>query len=259
MSNARSLVLAVFTASALSGCTSGPVWQNRYGPDPIIAASDVQAFSRRQQDVLNAFVASSPEGLYDADSIDYYEVVQSGFNYVDEKCDNYLRSLFILDRRRDRVRGGFLLLDKSTTAILNAASASQQAIVIVAQAFGLAAGFTDIFANSYLYNEPSILFSTVDKMRHAYREQAAEEEAEIVTAAAAYGRIRGYLALCMPQTIEAKISETISAATATTEKKSDSAAGGATGSAAAPQGAATGAGGGESRTDGEVPPRVRLQ
>ena len=104
------------------------------------------------------------------------------------------------------IKGALVLLDKTTGAILTAANASKVSIEIVAQAFGFSQGITDIVANSYLFSlPPSTVTKNVKDAQFAYRGQTETDKLTISSAALAYARIRGYLALCFPQSIEAQI------------------------------------------------------
>jgi hypothetical protein len=65
------------------------------------------------------------------------------------------------------------------------------------------------------------VISVVGKMRSAYRRQTIKYAGSIATRADAYARIRGYLVLCMPPTIEARIHSVLQNAEATSNGKGD--------------------------------------
>ncbi|MAS05939.1 MAG: hypothetical protein CL534_14835 [Ahrensia sp.] len=150
----------------------------------------------------------------------YYDVTISGFNFVDEECDKYLRALFVLDKSGDRIKSGISSAGTLTNAILGATSTPANTIVVVAQAFGIAAEFSGVIKDSYLYNaEPRVIFSVVEKLQGAYRKQTASDRYEINSRATSYHRIRGYLRLCSAPTIEAKINEALAASSADTNSR----------------------------------------
>jgi hypothetical protein len=206
-------------AGGLGGCQQR--WANRYGPNPAVASADVKEVAERHTLILDYLATAAIGGSAPSASIstvvysqDWYEVALYGFNFVDEKCDAYLWNLFILERERGRIKNGLTLLDKTTNAILTAADASQLSISVVAQAFGFGQGITDIVAGSYLFSiTPSIISQNVKDAQFAYRTEAARNSGAITSRATAYGLIRGYLALCFPHSIEARIERNLAQTT----------------------------------------------
>ncbi len=173
---------------------------------------DVSTAAARQSRIMDILAFNAvDEQLSPRDNALWYDVVQYGFNFVDEKCDYYLLNLFILDRERGRIKGGLVLLDKTTGAILTVSSISKASIQIVAQAFGFAQGITDIVANSYLFSiSPALVTKNVNDAQLAYRTETYKQKAEIKSRGTAFAMVRGYLELCFPQTIEARIEENLS-------------------------------------------------
>jgi hypothetical protein len=197
--------VVVFTG----GCQSlAERYPDRYGPGPSFEASAVSESVNNQIDVMKAFVRASTAG--ENIGTTWYAAMEAGFNYVDERCDAYLTTLFRADRDRERLKGFAVLLDKSIGAVLAVSNASKEAITIVAQSFGFAAGATDLITGSYLYQiEPSHIQNLVREMRNAYRAEAFRKQAYFQTSPAAYHGVRGYLNLCLPQTIEGRINELV--------------------------------------------------
>jgi len=188
----------------------------RYGPLPTFKVSDVSDSLQNQSEIMKLFEKSAIEN----GSFTYYEVALSGFNFVDEECDKYLRALLVLDRSVDRFKSGIGSAGTLTNAILGSTNKPAETIVIVAQAFGIASEFINVAKNSYLYNaEPKVVFSVVEKLQGAYRKQAKLERSDISSRARAYHKIRSYLRLCSAPTIEAKINEAIAGASAKTDAK----------------------------------------
>lgn len=203
---------AMASAVAVSGCTSLPPPNS---PNPAIAEKDAAISAERQFKVMQTFVYYSE--VPEADSEYWYEVMEVGFNYVDEKCDQYLHDLSSFQRHNDRLKKGFILTDKTTSAILAASGASTASLSVVAALFGFGAQATDIVAGSYLFNvSPGIVYKNVRDAQAAYRIQTALDDQEkfITTRSAAFNRIRGYLALCLPVSIEARIEENLMKTTA---------------------------------------------
>ena len=211
----------------LGACANGAVsgWSNRYGPDPAFPSAEVSKSADNQVAVLDALKVVSHNS---AGQVDPYLLTLAGFNFVDEQCDAYLHELFVIDQDRDRLKQGIDVAGLVTNAILASTPASKASMAIVAQAFGLSSQFTDTVANSYLYGaHASTILGVVSKLQAAYRDQADKDKSQISSEPAVYYRIRGYLQLCMPPTIESKINDTLSSSTAVSGKAAtDSASGG---------------------------------
>lgn len=200
----------VFAAGlAMAGCVAQDGWQYRYGPNHRMPAGQVAEIVRNQAEVMSLLRAQ-------ANSNDWYEVTLAGFNFVDEQCDAYLHELFVLDRTRNRLRSAITGTGTITQAILGVTPASKASIAIVAQAFGLASQLTDEFTNSYLFqSQSSNVVNIVGELQRQYRDQAGRDHAAIrPSMSAAYARIRGYLRLCLPPTIEAEVTKLLARATA---------------------------------------------
>jgi hypothetical protein len=165
---------------------------------------------------MNSLMARAqvPANLPAGDSAWYY-VVSAGYSYVDEACNSYIRALYDLDRDRDQIVSGLVLADKATSAVLGVTGASTKAIQIVAQAFGLATGGTNVFVNRYLFKvEPAIVFLTLDKMRDSFRAGVAKYSDSIRSPGQAMVVLRKYLLLCQPASIEAVINQYVAVAEA---------------------------------------------
>ena len=222
-SGVSAAAVAAVLSSGLVGCGAIPGSETRYGPAQTLDTTDVETETKRQSDVMQAFAAGA--GYKNADKNNdiapihdprWYDVTLAGYNYVDEKCDAYLRQLFILDREKTRAKDSIVQVDKLTGAILGASGAAPASIQIVAQASGFGSTMTTIMADSYLYSVPlPTLFTTEERLRKVYRDEAAANRAAIDNRAAAYQSVRGYLALCFPQTIESKVIGAVAAATVT--------------------------------------------
>lgn len=196
--------------------------ENRYGPNPVIPYTDVGEAAERQTKVM-LFLSEAANVEYPAplDSVDWFQVILAGFNYVDEVCSIYLHDVFIRDREKQRASGLLTVSGTATNAIMTATGASKEAIAVAAQLFGLATGATLVVTNSYLFAvPPSTIFGTVEKMQAAYQQKTLEEFKAgklMLSEPAAYGRIRGYLALCLPENIESKITAVVASAGATAD------------------------------------------
>ena len=197
-------------ALLLQGCTDMEGikgWQYRYGPDPLMPYATVEASLSNEQRIMDAFSSVARRKNPD---YDWYDTTIVGFNFVDEQCDAYLRELYALDHERDRLKSAISSTGLVVNAILAATPTAKVAMAIVAQAFGLTSQYADTFTNSYLYSgHSSTVLHVVSELQSAYRKQTTADKNLIATEPEAYQRIRGYLQLCMPPTIEAKIDDAL--------------------------------------------------
>lgn len=160
----------------------------------------------------------------------YYNVTLTGLSFIDEQCDAYMRELYLLDKVRDRTKSVITSTGVITQAILGALPTSKASVTIVGQAFGLSDAMVDSFANSYLFqNHSAEVTSLVETMQAEYRKAVSDNQkkpdTKITSRPQAYTAIRGYFRLCMPQSIEARISNTLQNLEADTKKPGGSAGG----------------------------------
>lgn len=218
-------VIAILISVSIGGCAGW--WDYRYGPQPVIASEYVQSSTDNYKRVATALMHRvGIEGEYLEDgtlkikgNYDPYDVAEAGFGYVNEVCSTYLYELFKLDRRRQRIGNSIVALDKTTAALLGAANSTQPAILIAAQAFGLAHSLSDAFAESYLFAlGPGLVTKKVAELQAAYRENAKSRRAEIRTMASVYVWVQGYLNLCMAPTIEGEVTSLVAGSKAVVDQ-----------------------------------------
>jgi hypothetical protein len=191
------------------GCSEiSALWADRYGPNPVLDPAVIQIATERQVEVLKALaIGANFEFPPPSDQKDYwYNLTLVGFNVVQDQCTQYMEDLFGWERKRNRTKDILALTAATTAAVLGVTNASKESIVLTAQAFGFASGAWTILADSYLYKlSPNTINSIEEKLQQAYR--TATRRADIDNGATAYQYIRGYVALCLPVTIEYKVSE----------------------------------------------------
>jgi hypothetical protein len=201
---------ALCLAAVLSGCYPS---DRRYGIEPVLNPVAVQTSSNNQTLILTALARDANLGA--ATAADWYQIAEAGFNFVDDECRLYFNELFFLNRDRERNKSLLISGAATTAAILAATGASQMSMGIVAQAFGFGGIANELVAGTYLYQlPPATTLGFVKELQLAYREGAANRRALITNAPAAYHAIQDYLTLCLPPTIEAKMSEHIGTARA---------------------------------------------
>ena len=91
--------------------------------------------------------------------------------------------MFLLDQGHDKVKSGIILLDKATKAILEATGASTKSMVVMAQAFGIAAGATDVFPTAVSSNSSRPIFSNLrsGKYRNAHQRKPLTRPAVFIS------------------------------------------------------------------------------
>jgi hypothetical protein len=196
----------------MAGLTSCADTSLRTGINPVLDVVSVQNAASNQTAIINALVLDAgydPQG-----SVNYYEVAQAGFNYVDDQCTAYFDYMFFFDRRRNEIQSGLAAAGATTGAILGLTSASAMSLGIVASAFGFASNATDIVAGTYVFSHPAETMVLVHRLQTAFRNGAATNRAFINSRTSAYYAIQRYLSLCLPPTIEGVIANQISATTA---------------------------------------------
>lgn len=140
----------------------------------------------------------------------WYYMVPAGFNYIDEKCNTYMRALYDLDRNRDRFKSALTVIDKSSAAIMGVAGASSKVMQVTAQAFGMTSGVADAFVDSYEFKvEPTIVFLTLNKLRAKYRDDISKLRDTIRSPGEAMVILRNYLNICQPNSIEGVVNSYI--------------------------------------------------
>lgn len=210
-------------AIGLSGCAGLSAFRNRYGPDPVLVATSIEEANANTERVILALEVRAGVGHLPPVDPQWQLVTEAGANYIDEVCDAYLRDLFIFNREINRTKDLITLIGTTTTAIMGFADASKTAIEIATSAFGFGASATSIIGNSYLYRvDPGVIKGIVEKSQQAYRADHLQvPSSPIGTRAGMYAALHGYLALCLPQTIDRQINEHLANAGALASKPGD--------------------------------------
>ncbi len=209
MANRFFIPIALILTPILASCAVGG--NGPRGINPVLNATDVQTSADNTSLILNALARDNAVDISQPGN--WYAVAESGFNYVDDQCRTYFDNLFFLNRDRELVKSSISAVGQTTSAILGVTQASSVTLAIVAQAFGLGVAGTDLIAGSFLYQlPPSTTYGFVRQMQEAYRDGIALKRAALNTPSAAYHAIQGYIDLCLPPTIEAKLVEHVSTA-----------------------------------------------
>lgn len=179
-----------------------------WGPPPTISAQSANAIITNQLLVLQYIQENARIAIRGPVDPNWKLVAQWGFNIGRSDCSIYMAELFRLARERQRNNGLLLDLSGAATAIVTATAPQSRALSIIAPAFGLAGNINDKLLNTYLFSEaPGIVSRKIDDAQLKYQQIMSAQT--IDTSAAAYDAIQGYYNLCLPQSIEGMLLDTI--------------------------------------------------
>jgi hypothetical protein len=135
-------------------------------------------------------------------------LVQAGMNDIDLRCDAYLAWLYDRKSSKEPFLKELAVLGGATAAILKATEVSSTPIALTAIAFGLAAdSFTNLDARLVNAVDYSTAGSVVRDNRTSFR--ANNLSLVIDNRPAAIYVLRSYLSICVPDTIEMSINNTL--------------------------------------------------
>lgn len=184
---------------------------NRFPQDERQRAHCITETSRKQKswspDEIGAIAQLMPEEAL----TDLYPVVVAGMNFIDAQCDQYLRSLFVIENSVNPTVSSVNASNMVSNAVLNASEASRLTMAIVAQAFGLTAQLTSSLSSVYLFGggQSNAIINLVRKMQQEYKATVYDRRDDIRSLPAAHSVIRGYLQLCLPVNIKASVANAI--------------------------------------------------
>lgn len=136
----------------------------------------------------------------------------AAFAFVDAVCDDYLKAVFATHRARLGVNRSLVATGAATTAILGLTGAASATIGIVAAAFGLGSNLLDGAGSALLYElDPAAISDLVLRERSVYRHARALEAAP-GSEGMLLAQVQGYVRICTPMAIEARVNDAIRAA-----------------------------------------------
>ncbi|QDL91663.1 hypothetical protein FDP22_07595 [Paroceanicella profunda] len=130
------------------------------------------------------------------------------FAQVDADCDAYIDAIFWANRSKDGLGEAIGLAGAATTTVLSVTGAAATAIAVTATAFGLGAGITDSYYNTFLYQlEPSGVVGIIEKARLAYITSVYQTNP--TSEGMLLAQVQGYIRQCTPPKIEALVNAAI--------------------------------------------------
>jgi hypothetical protein len=154
---------------------------------------------------------------------DWRVFVNSGINYVDTQCNDYLEALNRFYRAKNTTKQQTVLAGASVLGILGAVNVAAQALAITGIAFGFAAASIDNLAGGLIFELPAAdVTQLVRNMQQTYK--SALPTQGYTDQPAAYAAIQGYINICLQSSIETQVANAVKQAKLDV-KKGDSAAG----------------------------------
>ncbi len=189
------LSIGIFVAGCTPSFTDIGVGQDLYTRQTTSDTNNLSAYFRQLCAQAHLLASDASEACSD-----YSELVQAGFNDIDQRCDRYLAWIDYKRTEALRVKSGIASLAVTSATVLTIAEAGMDSIGYVAAALGLAVSLYDSYNNSLLAGlESTLIKRIVYERRLEYRRQFAglnyQRTPEMVFA------LRGYLRICTPQTI----------------------------------------------------------
>ena len=211
--NHRTHVALLLAGSfSLGGCGQLQTLVN--GPGYDIDKTKVTAYAQDQNAVVEAVSQMAGlKGVEPASSEEWRRFVVAGIQYSDRQCEAYMNALFWANRAKARTTQQFTLAGAATSAILGAVAASAQALTITAVAFGLAGATIENVGSGLLYDiDPSAVRDLVRKLQVNY--ENALPQTGYKDQSGAFRALQGYIALCLPPSIETQVINSVKTAKA---------------------------------------------
>jgi hypothetical protein len=159
----------------------------------------------------------------------FHEVALWGFNVGRQDCEIYMNVLFKLNREKLRNGSVITAFRNATTAVVGVAGSSPSTTLsILSASFRLLSALNDAYFTTYLFSEvPGLVAKKVAEQQETYL--ASLKPGDIQTPADAYHAIRGYYAICLPETIEGTLLQQVAGGTTKSDPPPKTPTGGAAG------------------------------
>jgi hypothetical protein len=220
--------IPVLLVTLLQGCSDlKSMWQDRYGPAPVPTADFAETSSSREAGVVLAFAKYT--GVKDITAPDktptredWYKIILTGFNTIDDACMTYIDDLWKFDRNKNRLVQGLSATNAGAQGILSATGhPAPVTLAVLTQSFHMAGTLTSAIADGYLFEKnPAVVSSVVTKTMKKFRtafEADYKNGINVESIPASYYYMREYLSLCLPPTIQAQIESTVVGAQASSD------------------------------------------
>jgi peptidoglycan hydrolase-like protein with peptidoglycan-binding domain len=137
-------------------------------------------------------------------------ITHAGIEYVDEQCEIFVDALFRFDRLKGAATTQLSLTAAAAEIGLAIAEAATEVFGFTALAFGYGISTIDNLGGSLLYElDPTGVRTVIERSQEAYVTAIVPEQVVIDTRPAAFGVLRGYLAICLPAYIEQQVNAAV--------------------------------------------------
>ncbi len=199
--------LTAMIGLSLAGCAAVREKGEAFAANkPDIDAKDVVRYTTDQDVIWTQFVTLSQSDP--ASDRFYNDVVDAGLLYVDARCTRYLDALAWFARARDAASRQIGYVSAAATAALAIENASKELLGLTPLGFTLLSSTIDNIGKGLLFElPPSAVKILVDEQRSAFRARVAKTP--YTNRAAALATVQGYVAICLPVSIEAQVAEAV--------------------------------------------------
>lgn len=200
----------------LSGCAlqTQDFKAARDGPPATIEEDAAKSFAERRRSVLAHIVDASGLKQEPQTPAEWRRFGVSAFGLAHEQCNTYMAALRDVYIARQQATQEINRVGTATAAVLGIARAAGQAVSLTATAFGLAESTVDNLAGGLLYElPPRSVSDLVRRLRRAYEDEISiRGDSAWLDRPTAFRTIQGYVELCSPIVIEARVADAIVAA-----------------------------------------------
>lgn len=155
-----------------------------------------------QQLIGLAGLKGDPTSIYE-----WRQFISAGIHYSDQKCANYINSLFWLDRWRKSSSKQIFTAGSYTNSVLGIVESAARDIALTAETFGLVGALYGEVNGNILYEvDPAIIKDLVENKQAVYKRNLNLNFANRISS---FEAIQGYTKLCLPSAIETDISNTL--------------------------------------------------
>ncbi|CAA6828759.1 MAG: Unknown protein [uncultured Thiotrichaceae bacterium] len=204
------LLSAVFLGGAIfvSGCsTTANLGLAKNGTGLQFNANELARYKASQDEIYQqllglAGLQSDPVNIYQ-----WRQFISAGIHYSDQKCSNYINSLFWLDRWRKSSSKQIFTTGTYANSVLAIVESAAKDIALTAETFGLVGALYGEVNGNILYEvEPAIIKDLVEDKQAIYKRNLNLNFANRISS---FEAIQGYTKLCLPSAIETDIANAL--------------------------------------------------
>ncbi len=208
--SARFVIYVLLLFAVVSCSRFHPNYVGPRGLQPSVDQLNYASVATRQNELVTQLksMAGLDNNPLNPPDAKWFLVLKAGMGLVDGQCEQYLDALFRFNREQRAIQQGLTATAATTAAILGLTGASGTAVAVTAAALGLGSVLFEASANTVLFQlEPSAVRNIVRESSDAYKAAVFAQEHVYQSRPDAMLGLQGYLALCTPAAIEARVNE----------------------------------------------------